>query len=139
MNLFSDFKAKRRENRKKEIESQARQRIGIKDFDGALYFAYDGTPLLPVEDSATPKAMLEPSLRCERTTSSHGSRSLAHAEWRCIKRFCFVPLYSSGCHRYYAVAPFLFPIQCRRHCLKQKPPTFTGKRHSIQNHENYST
>ena len=58
-NLFSNFKTKRRENRKKEIESQARQRIGIKDFDGALYFAYDGTPLLPVEDSATPKAMLD--------------------------------------------------------------------------------
>lgn len=58
MNLFSDFKAKRRESRKKEIESQATQRIGIKDFDGELFFAYDGTPLLPVEDSATPKAML---------------------------------------------------------------------------------
>ena len=59
MILFSDFKAKRQENRKKEIESQARQRIGIKDFDGELFFAYDGTPLLPVEDSATPKAMLD--------------------------------------------------------------------------------
>jgi hypothetical protein len=59
MNIFSDLKAKRRESRKKEIESQARQRIGIKDFDGALYFAYDGTPLLPIEDSATPKAMLD--------------------------------------------------------------------------------
>ena len=59
MNIFSDLRAKRRENRKKEIESQATQRIGIKDFDGALYFAYDGTPLLPVEDSATTKAMLD--------------------------------------------------------------------------------
>ena len=58
MNLFSDFKAKRRENRKKEIESQARQRIGVKDFDGELFFAVDGTPLLPVEENATPKQML---------------------------------------------------------------------------------
>ena len=58
MNLFSDFKAKRQENRKKELESQARQRIGIKDFDGELFFAVDGTPLLPVAENATPKQML---------------------------------------------------------------------------------
>ena len=59
MQLLSNLRAKRQESRKKEIESQARQRIGIKDFDGELFFAYDGTPLLPVEDSATPKAMLD--------------------------------------------------------------------------------
>ena len=59
MELFQNFKNKRQENRKKEIESQARQRIGIKDFDGELFFAYDGTPLLPVEETATPKAMLD--------------------------------------------------------------------------------
>lgn len=58
MQLLSNLRAKRQENRKKEIESQARQRIGIKDFDGELFFAYDGTPLLPVEENATPKEML---------------------------------------------------------------------------------
>ena len=30
----------------------------MKDFDGELFFAVDGTPLLPVEENATPKEML---------------------------------------------------------------------------------
>ena len=55
MNIFAKLKQDRREAKERELTRQAHQRIGVRDFEGSLYIAYDGTPLVPVKDEWTPK------------------------------------------------------------------------------------
>ena len=38
---------------------QAEDKVYLSDFDNSLYIAYDGTPLIPIEDNWTPKQILE--------------------------------------------------------------------------------
>ena len=59
MNIFSKLKQDRREAKERELKRQAHQRIGVRDFEGSLYIAYDGTPLVPVKDEWTPKDIVD--------------------------------------------------------------------------------
>lgn len=58
MNIFARFKRDRQEAKERELTRQANQRIGVRDFEGHLYIAYDGTPLVPVKDEWTPKEIV---------------------------------------------------------------------------------
>lgn len=59
MNIFAKLKQDRREAKERELTRQAHQRIGVRDFEGSLYIAYDGTPLVPVKDEWTPKDIVD--------------------------------------------------------------------------------
>lgn len=42
-----------------DLTKQAENKVYLSDFDNSLFIAYDGTPLVPIEDSWTPKQILE--------------------------------------------------------------------------------
>ena len=42
-----------------DLAKQAEDKVYLSDFDNSLYIAYDGTPLIPIEDNWTPKQIVE--------------------------------------------------------------------------------
>ena len=60
MSFFDIFnKQNRQEAKERKLTRQARQRIGVQDFEKKLYIAVDGTPLVPVEPQWTTKDIIE--------------------------------------------------------------------------------
>lgn len=59
MELFARWKEKRQETKGRELESQARRRIEVSDFDGKLFIAYDGTPVFPIAAEWTTKEIMD--------------------------------------------------------------------------------
>lgn len=60
MSFFDIFnKQNRQEAKERELTRQARQRIGVQDFEKKLYIAVDGTPLVPIEPQWTTKDIIE--------------------------------------------------------------------------------
>ena len=59
MELIRTLREKSRTSRQLEIERQAEDIIRIADFDDALYIAYAGTPLVPVEPNWTSKEIIQ--------------------------------------------------------------------------------
>lgn len=58
MEWIRSFKEKQQTSRQNNITLQAHDCICLDDFDGKIYIAYNGTPLIPVEDSWTQKEIL---------------------------------------------------------------------------------
>ena len=59
MKLFSNFFKNRQEAKERELTRQARQRIGVQDFEDELYIAYDGTPIFPIDKDWTPEQIIK--------------------------------------------------------------------------------
>lgn len=59
MNLFQNIKERHRIARERDVRSQAIARIRVSDFDGVLYIAYDGTPLIPIESDWKTKEIMD--------------------------------------------------------------------------------
>lgn len=56
--IFKAIKKKQQASRHNSIIQQAHSCICLDDFDNKVYIAYNGTPLIPVEDNWTQKEIL---------------------------------------------------------------------------------
>lgn len=59
MELIRTLREKQQTSKQNSINEQAHNTICLDDFDGKIYIAYNGTPLIPVEDNWTQKEILE--------------------------------------------------------------------------------
>ena len=58
MEFIRTLREKQRTQRQADIEKNAVALIRVADFADSLYIAYDGTPLVPIEESWTSKEIL---------------------------------------------------------------------------------
>lgn len=59
MEFIRTIREKQQTSRQKSVNEQAHSAICLDDFDGKIYIAYNGTPLIPVEESWTQKEILK--------------------------------------------------------------------------------
>ena len=59
MKLIRSIREKYQTKRQEEIQRWAEKILTIEDFAGNLYIAYNGTPLIPIEESWTSKEILQ--------------------------------------------------------------------------------
>lgn len=58
MEFIRTLREKQMTSRQKSINEEATYAICLSDFDGKIYIAYNGTPIIPVEDKWTQKDIL---------------------------------------------------------------------------------
>ena len=58
MEWIKTFREKQQSSKQNNITQQAHESICLDDFDGKIYIAYNGTPMIPVEDKWTQKEIL---------------------------------------------------------------------------------
>lgn len=58
MEFIRSIREKRQTSCQNDIVQQAHDYIGLDDFDGKIYIAYQGTPLIPVDDKWTQKEII---------------------------------------------------------------------------------
>lgn len=58
MEFIRTLREKQQTSRQNTINEQAHSCICLDDFDNKIYIAYNGTPLIPIEDSWTQKEIL---------------------------------------------------------------------------------
>lgn len=58
MEFIRTIKEKQQSSRQNTILAEAHDAICLADFDGTFYIAYNGTPLVPVENTWTQKEIL---------------------------------------------------------------------------------
>lgn len=68
MEFIRTFKEKQQTSREKSINEEAQSFICLNDFDGKIFIAYNGAPLIPVEDDWTQKEIIK---KLEDTRSSY--------------------------------------------------------------------
>lgn len=51
MEWIRTFREKQQTSRQTNIQLQAEEQICLTDFDNKIYIAYNGTPMIPIEDS----------------------------------------------------------------------------------------
>lgn len=57
-NILNSWKEKQKETRLGSIEREAEYTITVRDFNNALYIAYNDTPVISVADTDTPKDII---------------------------------------------------------------------------------
>lgn len=68
MEFIRTFREKQQTARQNSISEQAYDAICLSDFDNKIYIAYNGAPLVPIEESWTPKEILK---KLEETRSNY--------------------------------------------------------------------
>lgn len=58
MEWIRTIREKQQSSRQKDINQQAHMIICLDDFDGKIFIAYNGAPLIPVEEGWTQKEIL---------------------------------------------------------------------------------
>lgn len=58
MEFIRTLREKQRTSRQNDIIQEAHDSICLDDFDGKIFIAYNGTPLIPVEEKWTQKEIL---------------------------------------------------------------------------------
>lgn len=58
MEFIRTLREKQMTSRQKSINEEANYAICLSDFDGKIYIAYHGTPIIPVEEKWTQKEIL---------------------------------------------------------------------------------
>lgn len=58
MEFIRTLREKQMTSRQKNINEEANHVICLDDFDGKIYIAYNGTPIIPVEEKWTQKEIL---------------------------------------------------------------------------------
>lgn len=58
MEWLRTFRERQQSSKQTNITLQAHECICLDDFDGKIYIAYNGTPMIPVEDTWTQKEIL---------------------------------------------------------------------------------
>ena len=71
MDFFKAIKDKYNNKRKDEIKKWSEKIVTVNDFAGSLYITFNGTPLVPIEDSWTSKDILKElsKIRCNYIVS----------------------------------------------------------------------
>ena len=59
MEFIRTIKEKFQTEREEEIQKLSEEVITLSDFDSTLFIAYNGTPLIPIEESWTSKKIVE--------------------------------------------------------------------------------
>lgn len=59
MELIRSLRERQQTNKQQTIQREAEEIITVSDFDNSLFIAYQGTPLIAIEDNWTPKDILE--------------------------------------------------------------------------------
>lgn len=59
MELIRTLKERHQTQRQANIEKEAEYRITVDDFNSSLFIAYDGTPLVPIQESWTSKEIIQ--------------------------------------------------------------------------------
>ena len=59
MELIRSLREKQRTARQQDIITEASEYICLCDFNSKIYISYRGTPMVPVEESWTPKEILK--------------------------------------------------------------------------------
>ena len=59
MEFTRTLKSKQVTKHQDDLTKQAEDKIYLSDFDNNLFIAYDGTPLIPIEEDWTPKTIVE--------------------------------------------------------------------------------
>lgn len=67
MEFIRTLREKRQTAQQSSINDEALSTLGLSDFEGRLYIAYHGTPLIPIEDTWTSKEIIK---KLESTRSS---------------------------------------------------------------------
>lgn len=68
MEFIRTFKEKQQTSREKSIAEEAQSSICLDDFAGKIFIAYNGAPLIPVEEKWTQKEILQ---KLEDTRNSY--------------------------------------------------------------------
>lgn len=68
MEWIKTFREKQQTSKQNNITLQAHDIISLDDFDGRIYIAYNGAPLIPVEETWTQKEILG---KLEETRTSY--------------------------------------------------------------------
>lgn len=58
MEFIRTLREKRMSSRQKSINEEANYVLCLSDFDGKIYIAYNGTPIVPIEEKWTQKEIL---------------------------------------------------------------------------------
>lgn len=59
MEFIRTIREKQQTKRENDIQQQAEECITLSDFDSNLYIAYNGTPLVPIEETWTPARIVQ--------------------------------------------------------------------------------
>lgn len=59
MEFIRTIREKQKTSRQNDIITEAHNIICLDDFDGKIFIAYNGTPLIPIEDKWTQKEILD--------------------------------------------------------------------------------
>lgn len=59
MEFIRTIKQKQQASKQENIQREAEETITLSDFDSTLYIAYQGTPLIAIEDDWTPKDIVQ--------------------------------------------------------------------------------
>lgn len=68
MEFIRTLREKQHISRQNDINDQAHSLIGLDDFDGRIFIAYNGTPLIPIDEKWTQKEILS---KLEETRNSY--------------------------------------------------------------------
>lgn len=68
MEWLRTFREKQQSSKQTSITMQAHECICLDDFDGKIYIAVNGTPMIPIDDSWTPREILN---KLEETRNSY--------------------------------------------------------------------
>ena len=58
MEFIRTLKEKSQTKRQAEIQRQAEETITLSDFADSIYIAYEGIPLVPIQEDCTPKEII---------------------------------------------------------------------------------
>ena len=59
MEFIRTLREKSQTKKEEEVQKMSEQVITLSDFDSSLFIAYNGTPLIPIEESWTSKKIVE--------------------------------------------------------------------------------
>jgi ribosomal protein S19 len=77
MEFIRTFREKQQTSKEKNIAEEAQSSICLDDFAGKIFIAYNGAPLIPVEESWTQKEILK---KLEDTRASYISYRMTKLE-----------------------------------------------------------
>lgn len=80
MEWIRTFKEKQQTSKQNNITQQAHETICLDDFDGKLYIAYHGTPLVPIDESLSQQEILAKLEETRRSYINYEMRQLSQSK-----------------------------------------------------------
>lgn len=80
MEWIRTFREKQQTSKQNNITQQAHEMICLDDFEGKLYIAYHGTPLVPIDESLSQKEILVKLEEVRRSYINHEMMQLSRSK-----------------------------------------------------------